>query len=50
LTSSQIQSADEQITIPMQPPVESLNTAVSAAIILYEAFRQKKHYHGGHGG
>lgn len=36
-----IESADERITIPMQSPVESLNTAVAAAIIVYEAFRQR---------
>ena len=29
--------ADERLTIPMQPPVESLNAAVAAALILYEA-------------
>ena len=29
------------MTIPMQPPVESLNTAVSAALIVYEARRQR---------
>jgi len=34
-------SADERITIPMQPPVESLNAAVTAAIIVYEARRQR---------
>jgi TrmH family RNA methyltransferase len=34
--------ADERLTIPMQPPVESLNVAVAAALILYEAFRQRR--------
>jgi TrmH family RNA methyltransferase len=34
-------SADERVTIPMRPPVESLNTAVSAALIIYEARRQR---------
>jgi len=34
-------AADERITIPMQPPVESLNVAVAAALMLYEAFRQR---------
>ncbi|MFA5975107.1 MAG: RNA methyltransferase [Elusimicrobiota bacterium] len=29
------------IYIPMQPPVESLNVASSAAILLYESFRQR---------
>jgi RNA methyltransferase, TrmH family len=36
-----VDAADERITIPMQPPVESLNTAVSAALIVYEARRQR---------
>jgi TrmH family RNA methyltransferase len=34
-------AADERITIPMQAPVESLNTAVAAALIVYEARRQR---------
>ena len=34
-------SADERITIPMEAPVESLNAAVTAAIIVYEAHRQR---------
>lgn len=34
-------SADDRITIPMQPPVESLNTAVAAALVIYEARRQR---------
>jgi RNA methyltransferase, TrmH family len=34
-------ASDEKITIPMQPPVESLNVAVSAAVVLYEARRQR---------
>ena len=34
-------SADERITIPMQAPVESLNAAVTAAIVVYEARRQR---------
>jgi tRNA G18 (ribose-2'-O)-methylase SpoU len=33
--------ADERITIPMQAPVESLNTAVAAALIVFEARRQR---------
>ena len=36
-----IAAADERITIPMQPPVESLNAAVTAAIVVYEARRQR---------
>jgi len=34
-------SADERVTIPMRPPVESLNVAITAALILYEASRQR---------
>jgi RNA methyltransferase, TrmH family len=33
--------AATRVTIPMQPPVESLNAAVTAAVILYEAYRQR---------
>jgi len=42
LSDELIASADERITIPMQAPVESLNAAVSAALIVYEARRQRK--------
>jgi TrmH family RNA methyltransferase len=34
-------SADELVRIPMRPPVESLNVAVAAGVILYEAYRQR---------
>jgi len=34
-------AADERVTIPMQAPVESLNAAVTAALLLYEARRQR---------
>jgi len=34
--------ADTRVTIPMCPPVESLNVAVAAALIVYEAFRQRR--------
>jgi TrmH family RNA methyltransferase len=33
--------ADERVTIPMQAPVESLNTAIAAALMVYEARRQR---------
>jgi TrmH family RNA methyltransferase len=33
--------ANERLTIPMQAPVESLNAAVTAALVLYEAARQR---------
>jgi TrmH family RNA methyltransferase len=38
-----IEHADELVTIPMAPPVESLNTAVAAALLLYEARRRRMH-------
>jgi TrmH family RNA methyltransferase len=41
LPAALIDSADERITIPMQPPVESLNAAVAATVLLYEARRQR---------
>ena len=41
LAQSLERCADERVTIPMQAPVESLNTAVSAAVIVYEARRQR---------
>jgi TrmH family RNA methyltransferase len=31
----------QSIFVPMQPPVESLNVAAAAAILLYESFRQR---------
>jgi RNA methyltransferase, TrmH family len=35
-----VAAADERVTIPMQAPVESLNAALTAAVVLYEASRQ----------
>jgi len=34
-------AADTTVTIPMHAPVESLNVAIAAAVILYEASRQR---------
>jgi TrmH family RNA methyltransferase len=34
-------TADHQVSIPMHKPVESLNVGVAAALVLYEAFRQR---------
>ncbi len=34
---------DQQIRIPMAETIESLNVAAAAAVILYEAMRQKRH-------
>jgi TrmH family RNA methyltransferase len=36
-----ISAADERVTVPMQPPVESLDAAAATAVILYEARRQR---------
>ena len=33
--------ADARVTIPMEPPVESLNVAAAAAIIIYAARRAR---------
>lgn len=41
LEDAQVDRADARVTIPMKPPVESLNVAVSAAVLLYEAARQR---------
>ena len=42
LTPSLLDAADERVTIPMQAPVESLNAAVTAALVVYEARRQRQ--------
>jgi RNA methyltransferase, TrmH family len=36
-----VAGADDRVTVPMQAPVESLNAAVTTALILYEALRQR---------
>jgi tRNA G18 (ribose-2'-O)-methylase SpoU len=41
LPADLLAEADERVTIPMQAPVESLNAAVTAAVLLYEAGRQQ---------
>jgi TrmH family RNA methyltransferase len=41
LSESIVAGADELVTIPMAAPVESLNTAVCAALAVYEARRQR---------
>ncbi|HEY0876451.1 MAG TPA: RNA methyltransferase [Vicinamibacterales bacterium] len=43
LSHDLIAAADESLTIDMHGPVESLNVSVAAAIILYEASRQRAH-------
>jgi len=42
LTHDVLLLADEHVTIPMQPPVESLNVAVATALLVYEARRQRQ--------
>lgn len=37
-----VRAADARIHIPMATEVESLNAAAAAAVVLYEAFRQRK--------
>jgi TrmH family RNA methyltransferase len=41
LAPALVAQADERLTIPMRPPVESLNAAVTGAIVVYEALRQR---------
>ena len=43
LQGDMVSAADEGLTIPMRPPVESLNVATAAALVLYEASRQRLH-------
>src|SRR5687768_18184479 len=37
-----LRQVDRRITIPMRRPVESLNVGIAAALVLYEAFRQRQ--------
>ena len=41
LTNDETAAADEAVRIPMHTPVESLNVGVAAAVVLYEAARQR---------
>lgn len=41
LDDAAVGAADVRLSIPMRPPVESFNVAVTAALILYEAARQR---------
>ena len=36
-----VRHMDRRLTIPMRKPVESLNVGIAAALVLYEAFRQR---------
>lgn len=42
LPADLVNAADATVTIPMQPPVESLNVAIAAAVVVYEAARQRQ--------
>ena len=37
-----VEHAEERVSIPRRPPVESLNVAVAAALLVYEAARQRQ--------
>ena len=41
LSPAVVEAADVRVSIPMTPPVESLNVAVAAALLVYEARRQR---------
>jgi RNA methyltransferase, TrmH family len=42
LPAAVVEGAELVLTLPMRPPVESLNVAVAAALLVYEAFRQRR--------
>jgi RNA methyltransferase, TrmH family len=42
LPADLVDTADVRLTIPMQPPVESLNVSIAAALVIYEAARQRQ--------
>jgi TrmH family RNA methyltransferase len=44
LSASLLAAADAVVSIPCPGPVESLNAAVAASILLYEASRQRAHH------
>ena len=41
LSDAALRAAGTRVTIPMREPVESLNVATAAALVLYEAWRQR---------
>ena len=43
LAEDQLSGADTLVSIPMHGSIESLNAAVAAAVLLYEAQRQRQH-------
>jgi len=42
LSPAEVSAASQSVTIPMQGQVESLNVAVAAAVILYEANQDRE--------
>jgi RNA methyltransferase, TrmH family len=42
LSDELVRGADERLSIPMRPSVESLNVGVAAGIVLFEAARQRR--------
>jgi TrmH family RNA methyltransferase len=42
LSDDEVSRLDQTVSIPMKAPVESLNVAVAAAILVYEAARQRE--------
>jgi TrmH family RNA methyltransferase len=42
LPETLVAAADARLSIPMRPPVESFNVAITAALILYEAAKQRE--------
>ncbi len=42
LSEAVLEATDARVSIPMRPPVESLNVAVAAALLVYEAARQRE--------
>lgn len=42
LRADAVDAADDRVTVPMRAGVESLNVAVTAALVLYEAARQRR--------
>jgi RNA methyltransferase, TrmH family len=41
LSAAEIEAADQSVAVPMEGKVESLNVAVTAGVLLYEAVRQR---------
>jgi TrmH family RNA methyltransferase len=41
IPTAALSTVEETVSIPMQAPIESLNVAIAAALILYEASRQR---------